>query len=102
MPKIYEYFGIYLLFYSNDHQPIHVHAVTKDEREVKVIFYTKKSKIVRIVYKEIKGKKPLTKPQMKNLKALVKQEKYQIVNAWIKFFILKDTVKLRKITQKIK
>lgn len=102
MPKIYEYFGIYLLFYSNDHEPIHVHAITKDKREMKVVFYVKKSKITKIVYKEIKGKKPLTKPQLKNLKALVKQEKIQIVNAWINFFILKDVVKLKKITKKIK
>ena len=102
MPKIYEYFGIYLLFYSNDHEPIHVHAITKDGREMKVTFHIKNSKITRTVYQDIKGKKSLTKPQLKNLKNLVEQEKLQIVNAWIKFFILKDRIKLRKITKKIK
>lgn len=32
MPKIYEYFGFIFYFYSNEHEPIHVH-VTHGERE---------------------------------------------------------------------
>ena len=32
MPKIYEYFGFIFLFYSNEHEPIHVHA-NKDGHE---------------------------------------------------------------------
>lgn len=32
MPKIFEYFGFIFLFYSNEHEPIHVH-VMKDEHE---------------------------------------------------------------------
>ena len=32
MPKIYEYFGFIFLFYSNEHEPIHVH-VNKDGHE---------------------------------------------------------------------
>jgi hypothetical protein len=66
-----------------------------------VIFHIKKSKITRIDYKDVKGKKPLTLPQKRKLKALINQEKYAIVNAWIKVFILKDTIKVRKITKKI-
>jgi hypothetical protein len=26
MPKLYEYFGLVVLFYSNEHEPIHVHG----------------------------------------------------------------------------
>ena len=26
MPKLYEYLGIIVLFYSNEHLPIHVHG----------------------------------------------------------------------------
>lgn len=32
MPKIFEYFGFIFLFYSNEHEPIHVH-VMKDGYE---------------------------------------------------------------------
>ena len=26
MPKIYEYLGILIYFYSNEHEPVHVHG----------------------------------------------------------------------------
>jgi len=26
MPKLYEYFGLVVLFYSNEHDPVHVHG----------------------------------------------------------------------------
>jgi hypothetical protein len=30
MPKIYEYLGIIIMFYSNEHEPIDVHGNIKD------------------------------------------------------------------------
>jgi hypothetical protein len=30
MPKIYTYFGIVILFYSNGHEPVHVHGKYQD------------------------------------------------------------------------
>lgn len=71
MPKIYEYFGIILKFWSDDHKPIHVHAISSDGRECKVLFYVKQSKITKIVYKDVKGKKSLTLPQKRKVKALI-------------------------------
>ena len=26
MPKLYEYFGLIIMFYSNEHEPVHVHG----------------------------------------------------------------------------
>lgn len=102
MPKIFEYFGLTLFFYSKEHEPMHVHVITTDKRECKVIFYFKNSKIIKIVYKEVHGKKFLTLPQMRNLKTLVKEKKYNISFAWIKFFVLKDTIQFKRITKRIK
>ena len=34
MPKIFEFFGFSFMFFSNDHEPIHVHIV-KDNCEAK-------------------------------------------------------------------
>ena len=34
MPKIFEYFGIVFFFYSNEHEPIHIHG-TYGGRECK-------------------------------------------------------------------
>ncbi len=38
MPKIFEYLGILIFFYSNEHEPIHVHA-KKGEFESKAEIY---------------------------------------------------------------
>ena len=34
MPKLYEYLGIIIFFYANEHEPIHIHA-RKGEYESK-------------------------------------------------------------------
>lgn len=26
MPKLYEYFGLIIMFYANEHEPVHVHG----------------------------------------------------------------------------
>ena len=34
MPKIFEYFGFVFLFYSNEHEPVHVHVLHGDRQTV--------------------------------------------------------------------
>lgn len=34
MPKIYEYFGFMFFFYSNEHEPIHVHVIHGDRQMI--------------------------------------------------------------------
>ena len=34
MPKIFEYFGFVFFFYSNEHEPIHVHVIHGDRQLV--------------------------------------------------------------------
>ena len=58
MPKIFEYLGIIIFFYSNEHEPIHVHA-RKGEYESKAEFIIFNGEIVKIKIKENKGFKPL-------------------------------------------
>lgn len=38
MPKIFEYFGFVFFFYSNEHEPIHVHVMRGDRQTVFEIF----------------------------------------------------------------
>ena len=65
MPKIFEYLGIILFFYSNEHEPIHVHA-TYNSFESKAEFYIIDGKIAEIRIKSIKGKRPLKGAQLKD------------------------------------
>lgn len=55
MPKLYEYLGILIFFYSNEHEPIHVHA-RKGEYESKAEIIVVNGKVNEIVISNIKGK----------------------------------------------
>jgi hypothetical protein len=58
MPKIFEYLGILIFFYSNEHEPIHVHG-KYDVFESKAEFYIVDGKIVEIKIKRILSLKKL-------------------------------------------
>ena len=58
MPKIFEYLGILIFFYSNEHEPIHVHA-KKGEYESKAEFYILNGEISVIKITNILGARPL-------------------------------------------
>jgi len=98
MPKIYEYLGIIIRFFSDEHQPIHVHAYYEDS-VMKVSFYIRDGKIYRVTYTAIQGKFPPAK--IKELKELVSVYKTDIVKAWDNYFIWKTKVDFVRITKKL-
>lgn len=102
MPTIFEYFGIILKFYSNEHDPIHVHALYGKEYEMKVEFYLKKGEVDKIEYKKIKGRKEFPATQLKDLKDLVNKYQKEIVEDWINYVVKKRKVERVKVTKKIK
>ena len=55
MPKIFEYLRIIVMFYSNEHEPIHVHGKYQGF-ESKAEFIIEDGKITDIVFKNVKGK----------------------------------------------
>ena len=98
MPKIFEYLGIVIMFYSDEHEPIHVHAVYNNSI-VKVSFFIKDGKIYRVTYKDVYGEFSSTK--LKQLKKFISIYKEKIVMAWDSYFIWKSKVKFERITKKI-
>ena len=101
MPKLYEYFGLIILFYSNEHQPIHVHGKFQN-RENKAEFIIIDGRIVDIIYLSVRGRDPLDNTEMKKFKTLVEHFKEEIIQKWIDFFLLNKELKTEKITQKLK
>lgn len=58
MPKLYEYLGLIVLFYSSEHEPIHVHGRFQNtESKAELIFEDGEFKEIRI--SRVKGKIPL-------------------------------------------
>ncbi len=100
MPKLYEYFGLYVLFYSNEHEPIHVHGIDPDGRELKAELIIKDGKIVRIRYITVGNRPPLTGASLKDFKALVTAKAEEIVKKWVDFFVMKKPVKTVRITKR--
>jgi hypothetical protein len=100
MPKLYEYFGIMVLFYSNEHEPIHVHGKYQGT-ESKAEIIIDNGKIAEIRFAQIRGKKPLNPPQFKDFCKLVEYYAEEIVQKWIDYFVLHKPIQSLKITQKI-
>lgn len=101
MPKIFEYIGILIFFYSNEHEPIHVHA-KKAEFESKAEFYISDGVVSEIKIKNIKGTKPLTNKDLKDFEAFLEQYAEKIVEKWIDYFIYHKDVVFERITKRIK
>jgi Domain of unknown function (DUF4160) len=101
MPKLYEYLGIIILFYSNEHEPIHVHGKCQG-RESKAEFIIENGRVVEIIYSSVKGRRPLSNSEMNNFQTLTEHYADEIVQKWIDYFILHRPIEAQKITQKIK
>jgi len=101
MPKIFEYLGILLFFYSNEHEPIHVHG-KYDKFESKAEFYIVDGKIIEIKIKQIKGSRPLTGSKLKDFEDFLELYADRIVQKWVDYFIYHKDVEFEKINTRIK
>ncbi|NHE56675.1 DUF4160 domain-containing protein [Cyclobacterium plantarum] len=101
MPKIFEYLGILIFFYSNEHEPIHVHA-KKGEFESKAEFYIIDGDISQIKITNILGARPLKGKDLKDFKIFLEKFADKIVEKWISYFIYHKDVEFEKITKRLK
>lgn len=101
MPKIFEYLGISIMFYSNEHEPIHVHGKYQ-AFESKANFIIVDGKIIDIKIKDVKGKRPLPKKKLKEFKNFVNKFKEDIVQKWVDYFVYHKSVQCIKIEGKVK
>ncbi len=101
MPKIFEYLGILIFFYSNEHEPIHVHGKC-DGSEIKAEFYIIAGKIVEIKIKSVKGMRPLTGSKLKDFEKFIEKYGDVIIQKWIDYFVYHKEIKFEKINTRIK
>ena len=76
MPTLFIVFGFRFLFYSNDHEPIHVHVI-KDNAEARFQVQPE------VVLLDNKGLKPA---ELKLAESLVEENKEMIIERWKAFF----------------
>jgi hypothetical protein len=101
MPKIFEYLGIVFFFYSNEHEPIHVHA-RYGEYESKAEFVLIDGKVEEIRIKHLGSVKPLQGEKLKDFKDFLEIYAEQIVLKWIDYFIFHKKVSFDRINKRIK
>ncbi|MDL1976383.1 MAG: DUF4160 domain-containing protein [Deltaproteobacteria bacterium] len=100
MPKLYEYFGILILFHSNEHEPIHVHGLYHGKKS-KAEIIVKNGKVIEVKIVETKSR-PLDGAQLKDFEKLVNHYADEIVQSWIDYFVLHKKIYPKKITRRIK
>jgi hypothetical protein len=100
MPKLYEYFGLVFLFYSNEHEPIHVHGKFQGKESKAELIY-ENGKFKEIIIKEVQGKEPLDVKNLKKFKRVIEVYREDIVRKWIDFFVYNIEFAPEKITKKV-
>ena len=78
MPKLYEYFGLIVMFYANEHEPVHVHGKCQG-RESKAEIIVLNGVVTEIRYSEVDGRAPLEFREMKDFQELVSVRANDIV-----------------------
>ena len=101
MPKLYEYFGLRVCFYANDHEPVHVHGFYQG-RESKAELVIVNGVVVKIRIVSVAGMKPLTGAARANFELLVSRRAEDIVEKWVEFFVHRRPVNVEIITRKLK
>ena len=101
MPKIFEYIGYILFFYSNEHEPVHVH-VQHGEYQSKIDLIFENGKLKTIIYRPVKGYTPISSERQKEINKFLRKYHQEIIDKWTDFFILHKKPKFERITKKIK
>jgi hypothetical protein len=101
MPKLYEYVGLLVYFYSNEHDPIHVHGKhAGHESRAEIILQN--GRVVLVEFGNVLGKRPLEGQKLKDFETLVEAKANEIVERWINFFVHNIRSKPEIITRRIK
>jgi hypothetical protein len=101
MPKLYEYFGLTVMFYSNEHDPVHVHGKCQG-RELRAEIILVNGVVHEIVYKGVAGRASLDSNELRYFQELVSSKADEIVAKWIDFFVLNKSVSSERITKRLK
>jgi hypothetical protein len=101
MPKLYDYFGVVVMFYSNEHEPVHVHGKYQGyETRAEIIVVN--GIVQQISYSPMAGRAPLPAAQQRYFEELVESRAGAIVDKWIDFFVLNKPVQSETISRRLK
>ena len=100
MPKIFECFGFIFYFYSNGHEPIHVHVQHSGKESIFELIMMD-GKLMEVRTREKHGIAPLTNKDQRTASEFIQKYHKNIIDKWVKFFVMKKAVRSTNITKKI-
>lgn len=100
MPKIFEYFGLIFYFYSNEHEPIHVHVKHGDKESIFELIMMN-GELVSINIRKKSGVDSLSSKDQRTVEAFIREYNKNIISKWVKFFVMKQQVRSTNITTKL-
>jgi len=88
------------IFYSNEHEPVHVHGrYGAFESKAEIVFIN--GIVATIKIQNVEGKKPLPASQKKDFKQLVTTLSDEIIQSWINYFVYNKKIVTKKIAGKL-
>jgi Domain of unknown function (DUF4160) len=101
MPKLYEYFGLIIMFYANEHEPIHVHGKFQGgESRAEIIVLN--GVVSEIRYSAVAGRSPLSINEIRYFEEIISARASDIIAKWIDFFVLHKSITPERITKRLK
>ena len=100
MPKIFEYFGFVFYFYSNEHEPIHVHVIHGGKESIFDLILMN-GELVEIRVRERKGAEVLSEKEKRTAEEFIRKYQKNIIEKWVKFFVLKQSIRSTNIKKKL-
>ena len=100
MPKIFEYFGLIFYFYSNEHEPIHVHVKHGDKESIFELIMMN-GELMSINIRKKSGVESLSSKDQRTVEAFIRKYNKNIISKWVRFFVMKQQVRSTNITTKL-
>ena len=100
MPKIFEYFGFIFYFFSNEHEPIHVHVLHGDKESIFDLIMMD-GELADIQVREKKGADPLPEKDKRTAEEFIRKYHKNIIQKWVKFFVLKQSIRSTRINKQL-
>ena len=100
MPKIFEYFGFVFYFYSNEHEPIHVHVI-HNQQETIFELILQNCILVQIKQRSRAGYPMLSAKDCRIAEKFITKYAKNIVEKWVKFFVYKQQIRSTNIKNKL-
>jgi hypothetical protein len=89
------------MFYSNEHEPVHVHGKCKG-REMRAELTIVNGVVTAIQYSATAGRPPLQDNELRYFQEVVSARADDIVAKWIDFFVMHKPIQSERITRRLK